>query len=286
MSIFNSSPTVLTVHDIFPFVIPSNMPKYHKYLIVAKINNFYWKQINIIGAKKASKIISVSKSTKSDLIDAFGVDKSKINVIYEAMSDGLKRENDSVKMERFRHEYGLNKPYLLCVGTGAYKNLPGAINAFFELKTEQIFSKLDLVITGPKERLTEDTKALIYDSEYSSNVRFLGFFPQDKLSLLYSNSEIFLFPSFYEGFGIPILEAFTCGVPVITSNVSSMPEVAGDAACFVDPLNPMDIAAKLRSVLIAPEKREAMVRKGYKQFQNFSWQKAAVETINVFNNTK
>lgn len=273
--------SVLTIHDIFPFVISDYIPKYHPINFFASINTLYWKWIDKIGCLIADKLIAVSNSTKNDVAKVFSVPEDKITVIHEGVSEEFEKINNINVIKGFRKRYDINDKFILCPGTSTYKNLQGSLKAFLHVKRKQN-SSLKLVIIGPKERIRDDIFRLISESNLQHEAIFLGFFPQKDLPLLYNAAELLLFPSFYEGFGIPVLEAFSCGTPVIASNVASLPEIAGDAAILVDPYNPLEIAFQLEKVLEDKSLRERMILKGLKQVCRFSWEDAARKTLKIF----
>jgi glycosyltransferase involved in cell wall biosynthesis len=279
LSLICFCPVVLTIHDLFPLVINAHMPKYHRNRVIGKLNGYYWKFINRAGCKIADRLISVSESTKHDLMKICLVPEKKISVIHEGVSEIYKRINDPKLIKDFKNKYGINYDYVLCVGTGPYKNLQGSLMSLYYLKRDGI--RIKLIITGPKTRVRNDVFKLIKKLEIEEDVIFTGFFPQEDMVFLYNLAKVLLFPSYYEGFGVPILEAFACGTPVIAANVGSLPEVAGNAAILVDPYDPEEIAFHLKRILSDQNLRNRMVEKGQIQVKRFSWNEVAKTTLKV-----
>jgi glycosyltransferase involved in cell wall biosynthesis len=183
-------------------------------------------------------------------------------------------------MDRFREEYDLPERYVRCVGTHAYKNVEGAIRAFSAVRHQ--FDLLKLVVTGNRDYLTRDVFQIVRDLGLGGQVIFTGFFPDEDLKYLYQCAELLLFPSFYEGFGLPILEAFACGTPVVTSTSGSLPEIAGQAALLVNPNDAGDIACSVLKVLSKKGLRDRLRQQGLSRAREFSWEKSARETLSVF----
>lgn len=228
--------------------------------------------------KTASKILTISENSKGDIIKEYGVLPSKVAVLHVGIKDV---EASPMNKEEFFKKYKITSPFLLFVGTiQPRKNIKKLIRAFsFVLKQEK---DLSLVIVGKKGWMYEEI--LRSDKEYGveHSVKFLHDVPNEDLPHFYKYAQCFVLPSLYEGFGLPVLEAMKFGCPVITSNVSSLPEAGGDAALYVDPNNEQDIAQKIEKVLKDKELREDMIKKGHEQVKKFSWEKAAKEVLEVF----
>jgi len=236
------------------------------------------------GAEKANKIIAVSKSTKNDLIQLLRINQDKISVIYEACN--LARysyDRNTISNSDILKKYSIRKPYFLYVGEKRpHKNLKGLIKAFAIYKEEHDYQDTSLVLTGKKYSTYYDYMSTAENLGIKNNLIFTGFVSEEDLRTIYSEAEILLLVSFYEGFGIPILEAMECGIPVITSKVSSMPEVAGEAALLVDPNNVIGIAETMRSITSSKKIRDELIEKGFKRVKQFSWEKTAGKTLEVY----
>ncbi len=281
MPLISPAKKVVTVHDVFPFVIPENRPKYHvSSSLLSTINYGYWKYIMWATCKKADHLIAVSRTTQRDVVKTINVPMQKIDVIGEGISPQFLQNIDPAAVTRFKSKKTFSTPYILCVGTGTYKNIQGSVNAFFDLKSGGYYD-LELVITGPKSRVIEKVFKMVEQSKFADQIHFTGYFPEEEMPLLYKSASVLLFPSFYEGFGLPVLEAFACGLPAIVSNVGSLPEVAGDAALYVDPNDHKDIARKVEILLNDSTLYQEQVCKGYIQSENFTWRSTAEQILEL-----
>lgn len=223
-------------------------------------------------AKKDAKIvITDSVSTKKDLLE-YGFAEDKIRVIHLAPSKIFKPLKDDQKIKNTLEKYNLKKPFILSVGTREpRKNLKRLIKAYQDLKSQ----KTQLVIVG-KFGWGEKTKPI-------PGVKLLGFVPDEDLALLYQSAKVFVYPSIYEGFGFPVLEAFSCGCPTITSSTSSLPELGGKAALYVNPRSVKEITTTIKQVLnMNKSDYQSLVKKSLNQAKKFSWDKTAKETLKVY----
>jgi len=282
-ALFFSPPSVVTIHDLHPFVIEDRFQRIHSTeqhgnTIASGINQRYWKFILRESSRRAGRVIAVSATTKEDIVSIFGTSPDRVDVVHEAV-DGARFniDRDTVERSSFLGKHRLPDRYLLAVGTHAYKNIEGIVAAFETLRATSGHS-VGLVIAGNIATVGADILESIRGSAYSDDIVLTGFFPDSDLKYLYQFSELFLFPSFYEGFGLPILEAFACGTPVVTSATGAMPEVAGEAALLVDPDNHDEIAAAVRQVLDDGGRRQELVRRGLERAAQFTWSRAAEET--------
>jgi glycosyltransferase involved in cell wall biosynthesis len=234
----------------------------------------------------ATHIVADSQATREDLARHYGADLSRVRVIYPGYDERLQRVEDPQVIAAAKARYHIQGDYLLYLGTlQPRKNLSRLIEAFVRAALPWSSSEsggLQLVLAGKKGWGYEALSRLVSDMGLQNRVIFPGYIaPEDKAALL-SGAKALVFPSLYEGFGMPVLEAMVCGVPVLTSRVSSLPEVAGDAAVLVDPSNVDDIAAGLRRIVHEPDLRRTLVERGYRQAQKFSWQDAARQLWEVF----
>ncbi|MBI4709099.1 MAG: glycosyltransferase family 4 protein [Candidatus Portnoybacteria bacterium] len=235
-------------------------------------------------AKKADKIIAVSESTKQDLVDLYGISPERIKVVYSGVDKELKDLNNTMPEERvleIREKYNLPDKFILYFGTiEPRKNIAGLIRAFELAKGKN--SQLEdfyLVIAGAKGWLCEDIFQAARNCRYASQIIFTGFIETQDKVYLYDLASLLVYPSFFEGFGFSPLEAMACGVPVITSNTSSLPEVVGDAALMIDPYNIGELAWAINEVLADPELKEELIERGFHRAKLFSWDKCAKETL-------
>jgi glycosyltransferase involved in cell wall biosynthesis len=228
--------------------------------------------------KNVDMIITVSKSTKKDVIKCLKFPEEKIKVIYNGVDERfkpLKNYNDVL------HKYNINPPYILYIGTlEPRKNIPALIKAFYKLKKRGIRHKL--VIVGKKGWKYKQIFRVVEDLNLRRDVVFTGYVSYNDLPKFYSAADLFVYPSLYEGFGLPPLEAMACGCPVITSNVSSLPEVVGDAGFIVDPSDIGGLSRTIKELLANDSLRENVIRKGLKRIKEFSWEKTAKESLKVY----
>jgi len=268
-----NKPSVVTIHDLAIYKESKWFPSGQKFstrFLVPK------------SLKKASHIIAVSQATKRDIIRLFKIPAAKISVIYEnVMVDKLPtRSKDISALKR----YNLNEKYILFIGTlEPRKNLLRLIQAYNQLiKAKPKFALYDLVLAGLRGWKSKNIFRLINKLKLENKVKYLEYVPHNFKIDLMNNATCFIFPSFYEGFGLPPLEAMSLGCPVIVSKTSSLPEVCGEAAVYVNPQRSESMVEALEKVLASKAKREAMIRKGLAQAKKFSWEKCAWETLRVY----
>jgi glycosyltransferase involved in cell wall biosynthesis len=264
-------PTVLTVHDL----IFRRYPAHHK-----RLNRWYLNATMPLFCRRAGHLIAVSAQSKRDVIEAYGIPPEKITVIYEA-ADPRFCPQPAETVAAVRARYGLPDRYLLFVGTiEPRKNLGRVLAAFERLHAEGLTDAL--VIVGKRGWLYNDFFARLEASPTKQAVIFPGFVPDADLPAVYTGAQALAFPSEFEGFGLPVLEAMACGAPVVCSNTSSLPEVTGDAALLIDPLNVDALTEVLRRVLDDPALAADLRARGLAQAARFSWARAAEETLAVY----
>jgi glycosyltransferase involved in cell wall biosynthesis len=232
--------------------------------------------------ERADVVAAISQATKQSLITHYHTPAEKIVVIPCGVGPQFQRVTDPVALAEVRSKFALQQPFIFSVGTlEPRKNHIGLIRAFHEMQQKKPSSML-LAIAGGKGWMYEETQDLVKELRLEEQVRFLGRISEHELITLYSLAEMFAYPSFFEGFGIPPLEAMACGVPVITSNTSSLPEVAGDAALLVDPHDTHAIADALSRLAEDEQLREELRQRGYKQTQHYTWTGAATKMLKVY----
>jgi len=264
---------VVTVHDVTPLVFPKAYPPG----VRGQIKNFFQRQ----QLKKVDAIITDSEASKKDIIKYLKIDSAKIHPVYLAPGEQFKRISN---LGQVKEKFNLPEKFLLFVGSPNWnKNLVNLTQAAVD-------AGVDIVFAGKafeKERKLEHIELrpfaqFLEKFEDNPLVHILGFVSDEDIVPLYNSASALMLPSFYEGFGLTILEAQACGVPVITSDVSSMPEVAGDSALMVDPEKVLEIKAAIEKVLGDEKLRKELVKKGEENVKRFSWKKTAEETDKVY----
>ena len=223
--------------------------------------------------RNAREIVAISQNTRSDILRYAGgaIAEGKVSVAHIACEDDFFRPVPPDELDRVKQRYGLKSRYILNVGTiEPRKNLPSLIKAFASVAAA--VEDLDLIVVGRKGWKWQETFEVAEQSSVRHRIRFLEYVPPGDLPAMYAGAELFVYPSFYEGFGIPPLEAMACGVPVITSNTSSLPEVVGAAAVQVDPGDTIALQESMLRLLRDENLRKMYSQAGRKQSEKFSWQ--------------
>ncbi|MFQ6057989.1 MAG: glycosyltransferase family 4 protein [Anaerolineae bacterium] len=264
--------TVLTVHDLI-FLL---FPEYH-----LPLNKWFLNRFMPLFVRRADAIIAVSQCTKDDLMHYYAVPSEKITVVYEGVDARFQPVTDPDALARMRARYGLPERYVLCVSTiEPRKNLATLLEAYQALREGG--SGFKLVIVGRKGWLYEGFFRRLHELGLEGEVVLLGFVPDEDLPALYSAADLFVFPSLYEGFGLPPLEAMACGTPVIASNTSSLPEVVGEAGILIDPHHVGGLVEAMERVLMDEPLRAEMRAKGLERARRFMWGRAAAMTLEVY----
>ncbi len=273
-------PYVVTVHDLLAFFRPESNGSGVKRLL----HNFFTRR----GLDKAARILAVSKFTRNEIVRIYGVPAEKISVIYNAIDERFQRGHAGpADRDMMIHRFQVTYPFLLYAGNiKPHKNVNRIIEAFSALKPELekdgSFPDLKLVIIGDELSKHPDLRRSVIRGAVQNDVRFLGFVPIDVLRVFYDLAKVFIFPSLYEGFGLPPLEAMAHGTPVVTSNVTSLPEVVGSAAVLVNPENSFEIMRAVHRVLVDQPLRDQLKERGYQQAKVFSWEEAARRTLGIY----
>lgn len=266
-----SIPTVLTVHDL----IFLRLPEHHK-----PLNRWYLNLALPLYCRRADHIIAISQATRRDLMAAYDVPPDRVTVVHEA-ADARFRPQPPEVVAAVCADYDLSERYLLFVGTiEPRKNLCRLLDAFETLRAEGLTDAL--VIVGKRGWLYGDFFTHLEESPTQEAVLFPGYVPDDDLPAIYAGAQALAFPSLYEGFGLPALEAMACGTPVACSATSSLPEVAGDAALYFDPRDVAAITEALRRLLSDVDLGADLRKRGLEQAAKFSWQRVAAETEGVY----
>jgi len=270
--------TICTVHDLIPKIHPEF--NYYKMNPVRKIKNRMKYEIYLSNLTHLNAIIAVSRHTKNDLTTICNLDPEKIHVIYEGVDFSLFSKRDTGENEdKILEKYGIKKPYFLHVGgLDRRKNLANVLKAF---KKASCYN-YQLVIAGKSEKDMPAILSKIHELDLTPYVHLPGFIKDEDLPHIYRNSEVFLYVSLYEGFGLPVLEAMASGTVVITSNTSSIPEIAGHVAILVDPEDINEISKAISQCVEGKTNRNELIEKGLEWAKTFSWDKTVYETISLY----
>jgi len=264
--------SLITVHDLAFILYPH---------FLTHESARYYGQIDR-AVRDADHIIADSQSTRRDIISFLGVAESKITVIYAAASSKYRPIQDEHSLKQIRDKYGLDRPFMLFVSTiEPRKNLPALLRAYRQL-LDHYKLEVRLVVAGQRGWFSGEVFALTQTLKLNEDVLFLGHVPTNDLLLLYNAARVLVHPSFYEGFGLPPLEAMSCGTPTVVANVSSLPEVVGDASLLVAPEDVQGWTVAMWRVLTDESLRSELADKGLKRAQLFSWEKAAQETLKLY----
>lgn len=276
---FHPTKLVVTIHDcvhvLFPHEDSSKLQNYRSYLQTKRV------------VESAKHVLAVSKSTKEDLINIFQMPESKISVIHNALDERFAFSHTPGERKHVLERYQLKDPFVLYSGKiRPHKNLQRLIEAFAVLKSELVedetYRNLKLIIIGDELSKHQYLRLTVIRSGAQQDVRFFGFVPYPILRVFYQSAVLFAFPSLYEGFGLPPLEAMANRTPVIASNTSSLPEVLDEAAILVNPENVFDIARGMRLILTDDALRQKLIQKGIEQVAKFSWKVAAQKVMQTY----
>jgi glycosyltransferase involved in cell wall biosynthesis len=287
-------PYLVTIHDMSTLLFASQLGYRNR------LRHFYLRR----GLIRADRVMAVSMATCRDVEAVLGIPANRMRVVYNAPDPIFQAPSRPVsgrvnaeefgyasgypaEIQRVLDRYRIHYPFLLYVGrTNPQKNIPRLVEAFAVLRGEiqdhPIYRDLRLLIIGDEISRYPALRHAVIQSRVEDTVRFLGFVPIDTLRSFYQAASAFVFPSLYEGFGLPPLEAMACGTPVVCSSVSSLPEVVGDAAEIVNPENVFDIARGMREVLLDRARRSRMVERGFEQARRFSWERTAQQVLDAY----
>ena len=270
-------PTVVTVHDVIQLVLP-------EYQMLARQRVYFGLVTRAL--RHATAIITVSECSRRDLIRTVGVPGERVFVVENAIPENLGPVADRARLDAVRARYGLGERFVLYLGANDLrKNLNRLIRAYAALP-RPLRDAHQLVVAGrqwPHDHpLYPDPKLVVRELGLEDRVVFTGGIPEEEKATLLSAATVFAFPSLYEGFGIPVLEAMACGTPVLTANSSSLPEVTGDAAVLVDPTSVEAIGEGLATLLESPERRRDLAARGVERASRYRWSKVAERTVQVY----
>lgn len=272
-TIFYPWPFVVTIPDLTHHIFPGRKKR-------RIIHRLGYRLVISAAAKRARKVITVSHASKEEIVKHLQIPEEKIAVIYEGVQARFRPIQIDLQAQ-VKAKYGIRKSYLIHVGVmRRYKNIPILARAFDVLRSRG--HDFALVLAGEWDPYYPDIKEEVFAGKYRRDIMALGLVPDEDLPALLSGARLFVMPSLLEGFGLPPLEAMSCRVPVVASNILVLREILGDAAVFFDPYDPVDIADAMERVLKEDSLRQELVGKGLEQVKKYSWEKAAQETLNVY----
>lgn len=275
--LFCKVPLVITIHDvIYMESLNFTGSSYQNF------GNLYRRFIVPSVAKKAAVIITVSAFEKKIIAEKLRISEEKIEVIYNGVNPQFKTIEDKLLIEKFRQEYNLPEKFLLHFGnTAPKKNTTGVLLAY-HIYTETVLNPLPLVLTDCTFNFINKLAIKLKITSIIKHTIILDYIPFNNISLLYNLATLFLYPSHRESFGMPVIEAMACGVPVITSNTSALPEIAGEAAYLINPTKPSEICGAILTLLSDENLYQQLKEKGYKNAARFNWEVAAEQTLKIY----
>jgi glycosyltransferase involved in cell wall biosynthesis len=267
--------SVVTIHDCIHLMFPQYLPN--------RAAHAYARATMWSAARRSACILTVSEASKRDILHFFNVPQDKVVVIPNAIDERFWHEPREEDIDRVRQRYQLDTRFVLYVGNiKPHKNLVRLIEAFADLRRDPSFEDVKLLIIGDEISKLPALRRAVHRHKLHKHVRFLGYLPDEMLAILYRLAAVFVFPSLYEGFGLPPLEAMASGTPVVTSNVSSLPEVTGGAAVLADPYDVESIRDGVCRVLTDPALAAEMRRHGLVRARDFSWERSVGKTLEVY----
>lgn len=265
---------VTTIHDLIPLIYPETLP--------SRASRIYCYTMMRAAAIKSRRVVTNSYHTRRDIVRYLKIPETKVKVIYQGVNENYHPVESERILKEVKKRYKTSEKFILYVGEWKpHKNILRLMRAFHELKTKTRIPH-KLVVGGRKDSRYPEIPALARDLELETDIIFPGYIPEEDLPVLYSAADLFVFPSLYEGFGFPVLEAMACGTPVVSSDTSSLSEIAGDAAIFVNPHSVEQIAQAMQEVLKDAKLRLKLVRKGVERARLFTWEKSGRETLRVY----
>jgi glycosyltransferase involved in cell wall biosynthesis len=266
-------PYIITLHDVIPYVLPETCSKTYLKTFMEQMNHI---------VKNADHIITVSNHAKNDIYQVLGVPLSKITVTPLAPEKIYHPMDKKKCISYLKNHYDLDREYILYIGgMNPRKNIGALIDAF-HLCQKKLSKNYCIVIGGAHGRSYESLRLRCEALGLTDDVIFPGYIPQEELPVFYNGASLFVYPSLYEGFGLPPLEAMACGVPTICSNTTSIPEVVGNAALLIDPHDVENLAEKIALVLESPSTYAIMIHKGLQRAKQYTWEKTAKKTLEIY----
>ena len=274
VSPLTTCPFVVTIHDCIHLRFPQYLPN--------RAASIYARTMMQLAARRSRRILTVSRASKDDIVHYLGIRPEKVEVVHNALDERLAAPPTDDDLQRVRERYLLNGAFILYAGNiKPHKNVDRLIEAYSILRRRGV-EHAQLVIAGEEISKYPSLRRLVHRFQLHQHVRFFGFVPEATLAALYRLASVFVFPSLYEGFGLPPLEAMAAGAPVVTSNVSSLPEVVGDAALLIDPMDAGAIAEAMGRVLGDAQLRADLIARGHARVRTFSWDRSVARIREVY----
>lgn len=266
-------PAVATIHDVIYMACPQDLP--------SPAGRLYYRIMMNACSRMATRIITDSEHSRSEIVRYLHADPEKIEVVYPAVDPGFHSDADTAQIASVRSRFGIDRDYVLCVGIyKPRKNHAGLFRAFRTMLQSGCYAQL--VIVGPMAEGEPVLRRLARELGIAEHVIFTGFVNDADLRALYSGARVYACPSFYEGFGFTVLEAMACGTPVVCSSATSLPEVAGNAALYFDPHDPEEMAGQLLRVFTDDATRISLIIQGRRNLLRFNWKETARQTLAVY----
>lgn len=277
---FGKTPLVVILHDIIYLESVSILKKAGTWY--QKFGNMYRRWVVPHVVKRSKKVVTVSNYEKERIAKFFGFGKEKLTAIYNGVGEHFKKVTDEAYLKSIKEKYNLPDNFFFFLGnTDPKKNTKGVLQAFADFNTQSSKTYKLVMLDYDKAELKRLLDEIGHPEQFE-NIFLTGYVPNIEMPAIINQCKLFLYPSLRESFGIPILEGMACGVPVITSNTSSMPEVAGDAACIVDPHKPEEITQAMQRILIDDDYRNELCKKGMERASHFSWKRMAEENLKLY----
>jgi len=274
--VLSPRPTVVTIHDASFLRYPNTCDKLFR---------LYLKILLPFIKRRADVILTDSFFSKNEIVELLKISPEKVQVVYCGCNKNFRIIDDIIEIDRMRLKYNLPKNFILHVGTlEPRKNITTLVLAFNLLKKKELIEH-KLIICGNRGWYYDDIYNKVRELKLEKEVVFTGYIPNEDLPFLYNMADVFVLPSLYEGFGLPVLEAMACGCPVVSSNTSSIPEVVGDAGILVDPYNIDEIANGILKIIKDEELRNDLIKRGVEQSKMFSWENTAKQILDIFEET-
>ncbi|MFN2532772.1 MAG: glycosyltransferase family 4 protein [Pyrinomonadaceae bacterium] len=272
---FTPCPIVVSIHDLSFEHLPRTFKRRSRTQLRLTVRS---------SARRADRILTLSNHTREDVIKTYGIASERVRAIPLAPPAHYGPVLQEKELQRVRHNYGIDGDYILSVGSiQPRKNLARLVHAYAYLRNKRSASKLPkLVLVGKCAWLYDDTLRALQETQVADSVILTGYVPEEDLPALYSGALFFIYPSYFEGFGLPPLEAMKCGTAVVAGNRTSLPEVVGDAALLVDPFDVQDIASAMENLLDDPDRRSELSVKGLTRANTFDWRETARQTLAVY----